>query len=184
MVAFPSKVLVIADYDKHHFKEKVEHNIDFVLSCGDIPFHVFEEIYERFNKPIFAVKGNHDPTAPFPDFVEDVHHKMVQHRRWVIGGWQGVPQHKSTGPYEWDDTSTAFQLSKFPYVDIFICHSPVAKMPDMEDHAHMGSEAILKYIEEKQPRYVYHGHIHSKMGTMIGRTAVVSVFGAQVVTLS
>ena len=57
-------------------------------------------------------------------------------------------------------------------------------MTDKEDYAHVGSEAILRYIEEKQPQYVYHGHVHSKMGTIIGRTAVVSVFGAQVVTLS
>ena len=106
MVAFPSKVLVIADYDKQHFTEEIRSQIDFVLSCGDIPFHLFEEIYERFKKPIFAVKGIHDPTAPFPDFVEDVRHRMVQHRRWVIGGWQGVPL---------DDMSAEFQLSKFPY---------------------------------------------------------------------
>jgi Icc-related predicted phosphoesterase len=184
MVAFPSKVLVIADYDKYHFGEEIRSQIDFVLACGDIPFHLFGEIYERFKIPIFAVKGNHDPTAPFPDFVKNVHNRMVQHRRWLIGGWQGVPHYKSTGPYEWDDMGAAYQLSKFPYVDIFICHAPMAKMTDKADYAHAGSEAILKYIEEKQPRYVYHGHVHSKMGTMIGKTAVVSVFGAKVVTLS
>jgi Icc-related predicted phosphoesterase len=183
MVAFPSKVLVIADYDKYHFKEELRRNIDFVLACGDIPFHIFDEIFEQFNKPIFAVKGNHDSSVPFPDCVEDVHHRIVQHRRWLIGGWQGVPHYKGTGPYEWDDMNAAYQLSKFPYVDIFICHAPVAKKTDKEDYAHLGSEAILKYIEEKQPRYVYHGHVHSKMGAMIGRTAVVSLFGAQVVAL-
>lgn len=184
MVAFPSKVLVIADYDKYHFKEDLKSPIDFVLSCGDVPFHLFEEIHERFDKPIFAVKGNHDPAAPFPDFVEDVHHRMVQHRRWVIGGWQGVPSYKGTGHYEWDDASAALELRSFPPVDIFICHAPVAKATDKEDYAHTGSEAILRYIQEKQPRYVYHGHVHSRIGTMIGRTAVVSVFGAQVVLLS
>jgi Icc-related predicted phosphoesterase len=184
MVAYPSEVLVIADYEKYHFDETIRTKIDFILSCGDIDYHLLEEIYERFKKPIFAVKGNHDPTAPFPKFVENVHNRMVQHRRWLIGGWEGVPHYKMTGPHEWDDMEAAYKLNHFPYVDIFICHAPVAKMTDKADYAHLGSEAIARYIKDKQPRYVFHGHVHSKMGAMIGRTAVVSVFGAKVVTLS
>lgn len=177
-------MLVIADYENAHFIEKIDTNIDFVLSCGDFNFKILEEIYERFKKPIFAVKGNHDSQAPFPRFVQDVHFKVVQHRDWFIGGWQGVPSYKSTGPYEWDDSNALSQLNKFPYVDIFICHAPVYKLTDEEDYAHQGSEAILSYIKEKQPKYVYHGHVHSKIGTMIGRTAVMGVFGAKTFTLT
>jgi Icc-related predicted phosphoesterase len=50
--------------------------------------------------------------------------------------------------------------------------------------AHTGSEALLRYVKERQPRYVYHGHVHSAIGTMIGKSAVVSVFGAKIFTLS
>jgi len=183
MIVFPSNVLVIADYEKYHFEEPLRSKFDFVLSCGDVPFHVFEEIYELYRKPIFAVKGNHDPTKSFPKCVDDVHHRIVQHRNWLIGGWQGVPIYKSSGPYEWDDFSATEQLSKFPYVDIFICHSPVYRKTDKADYAHIGSEAILRYIKEKQPKYVYHGHVHSEIGTMIDNAAVVSVFGAKVFSL-
>jgi hypothetical protein len=47
-------------------------------------------------------------------------------------------------------------------------------------------QAIIKDEGNLQNSQVcfYHSHVHSRMGTMIGRTAVVSVFGAQVVTLS
>ena len=184
MEAFPSNVLVIAGYDRPHFKEHVRHEIDFILSCGDVPFHLFEEIFARFNKPIFAVKGKNDPTVPFPDFVTDVHHRMVQHRRWLIGGWQDVEPLRAAGAHEGDAISADLQLSKFPYVDIFICHAPLTKLIDREGQPHSCSEAILKYIEEKQPRYVYHGFDHSDVGSMIGKTAVISALGAQVVTLS
>jgi Icc-related predicted phosphoesterase len=68
-------------------------------------------------------------------------------------------------------------------VDIFICHAPIYKLTDADDYAHTGSEAILKYIQEKQPKLVYHGHVHSKMGTMVDNTAIVSVYGAEVFTL-
>jgi len=183
MIGFPSKVLVIADYDGFHFQETIKSRIDFVLSCGDVPFHILEEIYERFRKPIFAIKGNHDPTAPFPKFVTDVNFKVVQHRNWLIGGWQGVPCYKSTGPFEWDDIAATEKLSKFPYVDIFICHAPLPKLTDKEDYAHTGSEAILRYVRDKQPKYVYHGHVHSEIGTMVGNSAAVSIFGAKTFSL-
>jgi Icc-related predicted phosphoesterase len=183
MVAFPSNVLVISGYDRPHFKEHVRHEIDFVLSCGDVPFRLFEEIYERFNKPIFAVRGKNDPPAPFPDFVEDVHHRMIQHRRWLIGGWQGDMPHKPSGHPERDDMGADLHLGKFPYVDIFLCNAPLAKMAEEEDYAHSDCEAILKYIEEKQPQYVYHGRDHSEVGRIIGKTAVISALGAQVVTI-
>ncbi|HUM34251.1 MAG TPA: hypothetical protein PKX32_03190, partial [Candidatus Saccharicenans sp.] len=60
MIGFPSKVLVIADYDNFRFNEPLNSPIDFVIACGDIQFKVLEDIYELFKKPIFAVKGNHD----------------------------------------------------------------------------------------------------------------------------
>ncbi len=183
MVAFPSNVLVIAGYDRPHFKEHIRHEIDFILSCGDVPFRLFEEIHERFNKPIFAVKGQKDPAAPFPDFVEDVHHRMIQHRRWLIGGWQADLPHKPSGLPEQDDIGVDLQLGKFPYVDIFICHAPLSQLAGTDDQTYSDCEAILKYIEEKQPQYVYHGHDHSEVGRMIGNTAIVSVLGAQVVTI-
>lgn len=185
MVAFPSNVLVIADYQNPSFTEKIYSSFDFVLSCGDVQDDILEEIYELYRKPIFAVKGNHDSNKPFPKFVEDVHFRIIQHRKWLIGGWQGVPSIKScAGPYEWDDLDAESQLSRFPPVDILICHAPVYKITDKVDAAHTGSQAILKYIQEKQPKHVYHGHVHSKMGAMIDRTAVVSVYGAKVFTLT
>jgi len=184
MIAYPSNVLVVADYPNYHFAEEFEKTVDFVLSCGDHQFHILEEIHEKYHKPIFAVKGNHDPAKPFPSCVKDIHFKVVQHRNWLIGGWQGVPAYKSSSPYEWDDIEATAQLSLFPYVDIFVCHAPVYMKTDKEDYAHIGSRAILKYIEEKQPKYVYHGHVQSKMGAIIGETAIISVFGAKVFTLS
>jgi Icc-related predicted phosphoesterase len=184
MIGYPSKVLVLADYPNPHFTENIPYKIDFVLSCGDVEFTILKEIYERFKKPIFAVKGNHDTTKRFPDFVNDVHLKFFQHRNWIIGGFEGTPTYKGSGAYEWDDLSAAEKLSKFPYVDIFICHAPILKFTDKDDYAHKGSEALLRYIEAKQPKYVYHGHVHSELGAMVGQTAVVSVYGVRVFILT
>ena len=184
MIGYPSNVLIVADYPKPRFEEDIRSNIDFVLSLGDVDPPILEEIHLRFQKPIFAVKGNHDSTKPFPDYITDVHLRFVQHRNWLIGGFGGVPSYKGSGKFEWDDQSAAEKLSKFPYVDIFICHAPLLGITDKEDYAHQGSEAIRRYIDAQQPKYVYHGHVHEKMGAMVGDTAVVSVYGADVFNLT
>jgi predicted phosphodiesterase len=80
MIGYPSNVLVLADYPHPHFEERILKKVDFVLSCGNVEFAILEEIHERLAKPIFAVKGHHDPSRSFPDFVTDVHLKLVQHR--------------------------------------------------------------------------------------------------------
>lgn len=184
MIGYPSNVLVVADYPKPRFDEAIRSNVDFVLSLGDVDPPILEEIHLRFHKPIFAVKGNHDSTRPFPEYVTDVHLRFAQHRNWLIGGFGGVPAYKGTGAYEWDDLAAAERLSKLPYVDILICHAPLLGITDREDYAHQGSEAIRRYIETQQPKFVYHGHVHEKMAAMVGTTAVVSVCGAEVFHLT
>jgi len=184
MIGFPSNVLVVTDYKNPHFTENILKKVDFVLSCGDVEFAILEEIYQRFNKPVFAVKGNHDTNKPFPPFVLDIHLRIVQHRNWLIGGFAGVPSYQEAGPYEWDEQSAADKLDKFPYVDIFICHAPLLKIAANDDYAHTGREALRRYIDSRQPKFVYHGHVYDKMGAMLGETAVVSVYGAEVFSLS
>jgi len=82
---------------------------------------------------------------------------MVQHRNWLIGGWQGVPTYKSSGPYEWDDLGATQQLSKFPYVDIFICHAPLYGHTDKADYAHTGSESLLRHQFSSVITWFYKG---------------------------
>lgn len=184
MIGYPSNVLVVADYPHPHFDDRIQRSVDFVLSCGDVDFLILEEIHERFDKPVFAVKGNHDSPKPFPGFVTDLHLKLVQHRNWLISGFAGVPGNEGSGNFEWDDLGASAKLSVFPYVDIFICHAPILGLTDKEDYAHQGSESIRRYVEEMQPKYVYHGHVHQGMAAMVGETAVVSVYGAAVYSLA
>jgi Icc-related predicted phosphoesterase len=184
MIGYPSNVLVVADYPKPRFEENIRSKIDFILSCGDVEPPILEEIHLRFQKPIFAVKGHHDSTKPFPEYITDVHLRFVQHRNWFISGFGSMPSYKGSGAHEWDDLAVAEKLSKFPYVDILICHAPLLGITDKEDYARQGSEAIRRYIDAQQPKFVYHGHVHEKMGAMVGNTAVVSVYGADVFNLT
>jgi Icc-related predicted phosphoesterase len=183
MVGFPSNVLVISDCEGYRFKINLKYSIDFILSLGDNPIQVLNDVYERYRKPIYAVKGNHDSSAPLPDFVIDVHFKVICERNWLIGGWEGVPQFKDEGTGMFDDFIASDHLRSFPRVDVFLCHSPLLGKTDLDDPAHRGSQAILDYVTEKQPKYLFHGHVHQEMACVVGETKVVSVYGHKVVHL-
>ena len=82
------------------------------------------------------------------------------------------------------ETKRAKEILKwFNKLDILICHQPPHKTLDKVSNKygapkqwwgkHAGSKTIRKYIEEKQPRYVFCGHIHEGAGkTKIGKTEI------------
>jgi len=64
-------------------------------------------------------------------------------------------------------------LTKFNKLNILLCHQPpygiLDKMLNRADPKdwygkHVGSEAILKYIKRKQPKYVFCGHMYESKG--------------------
>jgi Icc-related predicted phosphoesterase len=73
-------------------------------------------------------------------------------------------------------------LQRFKSVDILVCHQPPYSILDEVDSKsvpkhwkgkHAGSRTILRYIQSKQPKYVFCGHIHEGEGMKkVGRTEV------------
>ena len=73
-------------------------------------------------------------------------------------------------------------LNRFGPVDILLCHQPpygvldkvTARFaPPAWRGKHAGSKSILKYIKDKQPKYVFCGHIHEGKGMQhVGKTEV------------
>ncbi len=58
------KVLLISDKVVEHIysnaiAERMK-DIDFVISCGDLPNYYLEFIVTTLNKPLYYVMGNHD----------------------------------------------------------------------------------------------------------------------------
>lgn len=73
-------------------------------------------------------------------------------------------------------------LKNFRDIDILLCHQPPYSVLDKVDFPgipkswkgkHAGSKAILDYVKQHQPRYVFCGHIHEGVGMKkIGKTEV------------
>ncbi len=71
---------------------------------------------------------------------------------------------------------------------MLLCHCPPRGVnDDPDDPAHIGFDALRKWVLEHQPRWLLHGHVHPSPGKLlhrIGDTRVVYVNGARVIDLS
>jgi len=55
-----------------------------LLSCGDVPDQVILDAAQAYGcRSVFAVKGNHDGSAPFPEPIVDLH--LQTHPYGVVG---------------------------------------------------------------------------------------------------
>lgn len=87
-------------------------------------------------------------------------------------------------------------LKWFNYLDILVCHQPPYGIldkvsskyaPKQWQGKHAGSKIILDYIQRKQPKYVFCGHIHEEKGMQkIGKTKIynLGLAGYKIIELS
>jgi uncharacterized protein len=94
-------------------------------------------------------------------------------RFWGLGA--GVP----TTPWPWSfdltEEEAAAKLAGCPEGAVLVSHSP--PKGHLDSSRELGSESVLRTIEEKRPRVVICGHIHECAGeeTTIGPTRVLNV---------
>jgi Icc-related predicted phosphoesterase len=95
-----------------------------------------------------------------------------------VGGGLRTPYRT---PYELSDEEFAAKVDLLGPVDILCTHIPPA-VPEIcydvvAQRLERGSHALRNYIEEHQPRFALHGHVHQPLAarTTIGRTQVVNV---------
>lgn len=94
---------------------------------------------------------------------------------WGIGG--GIPI-TPFGPWSWDFSEDEARelLADCPEGGVLVSHSPPYGYVDVSRGEHLGSRAVLEVVEEKQPRLVVCGHIHScwEQESTIGDSRVVN----------
>ncbi len=166
---------------------------DAVIVGGDLTTHgtVSEATsalrrFQAFGKPLFAVAGNMD----FPSF--DASYEAlgvnINARGTVLGqagffGIAGSPFTPMHTPYEiseeeigrradagWRDIQTLRWK-------VFVPHAPPhnTKLDRILLGKHVGSSAVRKFVEEKQPDVLICGHIHEARGfDTLGKTRMVN----------
>jgi len=146
----------------------------------------YEAVFAAFPDQTYLTHGNVD----FPEQFRDLLRPGVRHldgeavevdgmRIGFVGG--GLPRGARPHLSEVSEGEFATKVARLPRVDVLCSHMP----PRIDDlcfdvvagRPEPGSQALLDYVEEHQPDYLYFGHVHQpRISRMrIGRTRLVNV---------
>jgi Icc-related predicted phosphoesterase len=166
-------------------------DVELILSCGDLPPEYLSFLTNKFNVPLFYVKGNHDirydSKPPLP--CTDLNEKIIQFKGYNLLGLEGSRWYNG-GPNQYTEAEMQRTIRRLrPQIwwrrgiDIVITHAPPRHIHDAEDPCHQGFESFRKLIDRYEPAYFIHGHIHMDFSspleriTLVNRTKVVNSYG-------
>ena len=163
----------IVAFSDTHFKSVppiYENDIDFLIFAGDWSGMSYElETLSFANwfksqtaKHKILVPGNHDY------FVNSIEGAWVN-KYEEVGGYKILASPYTPEFCDWNYMKSEEELDKmydcFPVdVDILITHGPCYGIGDLWQGKHIGSKALLEYVERVKPLIHIFGHIHGAFG--------------------
>lgn len=167
------------------------HDVDLLVSCGDMPSAYLEYITSVLNVPLFYVRGNHDTGYDErPPGGENLHRRVIAYRGVTFCGLEGSIRY-NTAPVQYTDREMLWMVMRMGprlklrqarggAVDVLVTHSPPRGIHDLPDRPHNGFRALLRFIDWYQPRYLLHGHVHTydnrvETDTLYRETRVINV---------
>ena len=163
---------------------------DLMVVAGDITHFGdlgdAEEILDKLSEAgvqIFFVSGNCDPPEmlswqPKSELAENLHGKFVEFMDLAFIGVGGGSGRFGTltelSEEEFEHILRGF--TDLPEDFVLVSHSPPHGLEvDFTGSKHIGSRAIRKFVEERQPLLMCTGHAHEGRGvTRLGRTVIVN----------
>ena len=182
-------------------------DVDFVVSCGDLPATYLEFLTDSLHKDVYYVLGNHAEELTregqrgvprHPMGCIDLGFKVVHDKRTgiIFAGLPGSPKYLEHAPVQFTEQQmTRHILRMMPrriwnrlrhgrYLEILVAHSPPRDVGDREDPAHRGFNVIRSFIKWAKPAYHLHGHVHlydrsQSNCSLLHSTAVINVYPFQ-----
>jgi len=161
-------------------------DVDVVIAAGDFAsvHRGLEELIDMLvviETPTVLVPGNNETEEALRHACRGWRAAHVLHGEgtqidgvafYGLGG--GVPVTPWPWSFDLDEDAAAARLAACPEGAVLVVHSPPKGHAD--GSRHLGSEAILRTVEDKQPRLVVCGHIHEAAGeeALIGSTRVLN----------
>lgn len=181
------KALVVAD---RRPDEPLEHLLareqpEIVLTLGDLYSHDLAAL-ASFAGPKLGVYGNHCTPGYMTRLgIENLHLRRLKIAGLVFGGIEGCVRYKPHGGHQYTQAEADQMLAGFLPVDIMVCHCPPQGVnDDPDDPAHVGFQALRRYLDESQPKMLLHGHTYPRQPLeRVGETRIVYVSGAAVVQI-
>ena len=189
------KILLVSDEEDKYlwdfYRPGRLKGIDLILSAGDLKAEYLSFLVTMANRPLLYVHGNHDggyAQRP-PEGCQCIDGKLVTVGGLRILGLGGSALYNG-GPHQYTERQMRRRIHRLRLklaltggVDIVLTHAPVRGFGDEDNMTHRGFEAFLPLLDQYQPRYLVHGHIHQRYGAnrprchQYGETTIVNATG-------
>jgi uncharacterized protein len=160
--------------------------VDVVVAAGDFAsvHRGLEELIDVLvviETPTVVVPGNNETDEALRAACSGWRAASVLHGEGTVidgvaffGLGGGVPVTPWSWSFDFSEDEAAEKLAACPPGGVLVVHSPPKGYVDGDRH--LGSEAILHAIEDKQPRLTVCGHIHESAGdeASVGNTRVLN----------
>lgn len=179
------KILHYSDKSDPEFLQKYQ-ECDVLICTGDLTQFDFVGLQQvTTKKPSFGVYGNHDSGA-YLEYLEiiNLHNKVYEWNGLKWGGFQGCPRYKQRGGPQFTEAEALQWEQTFPQVDMLLLHAgPKDMLDDPSDEVHIGSEAVRKYVLEKNPKYIFCGHQYSNAELKTDKTTIFRTYGSRYISI-
>jgi Icc-related predicted phosphoesterase len=181
------KALIIADRrpDEPLELTLAREQPEIVVTLGDLYSHDLAALRD-YTGPKLGVYGNHCTLGYMARLgIENLHLRRLQVGGLVFGGMEGCVRYKPQGGFQYTQTEADRMLAGFLPVDVMVCHCPPYGInDDPNDPAHVGFHALRRYLDNRSPAVLLHGHIYPRApATTADRTRIVYVSGSAVIEL-
>ncbi|MGH9660274.1 MAG: metallophosphoesterase family protein [Bryobacteraceae bacterium] len=186
------KALIFSDIHSDHraLEALVARDADFYFAAGDLVSWArgldrCGEILKARADKVRVLPGNHESADQIASFCAQYGFHDFHGRTETLGGFHfaGLGYSSPTPfntPGEYTDDEIARRLEAFAGLKplVLVCHAPPLGTPldRVREGVHAGSRAVRDFIEKRQPRYFFCGHIHEAEGveTRMGETFAVN----------
>jgi Icc-related predicted phosphoesterase len=186
------KILAIADRPpRKKVKEIIKENpdIEIIFLLGDLTIFDLEGLQDITHIPKIGIYGNHCSGNYFEKFgIINLHLTTFEYKGIIFGGFEGSVRYKNDPYAKMYTQEEAFSLMDgFPYVDVMLTHCPPYGVNDEpEELAHQGFKALSLYLDEKMPKYLFHGHTYPTNENIVKRyknTNIVYVYEDNIIDI-
>lgn len=145
---------------------------DLILSCGDLKSEYLMFLVTMARCPVLYVRGNHDghyDQTP-PEGCDCIDGGIVEYNGIRILGLGGcLRYHPGTDQYSESEMRRRirrlrWRLRRMGGVDLVVTHAPPKGLGDGDDPAHWGFQCFRDLLEQYEPKYFLHGHVHLRYG--------------------
>lgn len=177
------RLLIFSDIhnDRRALERLMDTEADYYFAAGDMVtwakgFDQIGPLLQKRAKRMYVIPGNHESESDIDALCSKYGLTSLHGRSLTIDGFTvaGLGYSNPTPfdtPGEYSEEELAVRLGRFAAFDplVLVCHCPPkgTLLDRVREGTHAGSTAVRNFIEQRQPRYFFCGHIHEAEGVTI-----------------